>query len=368
VKENLFERPLTLFEESSFNENLPEVFKEINYYLYANSNIVRAERLGAEMIRLLFCKIYDESRSNEGKNFVTTLYEDESKVGKRIKSLFEKVKKTYPEVFDYEEKISLDDKSIKYVVEKLQSYDLLGTERDAVGEAFQSFWGPRLRGEKGQFFTPKNVVKICVEMLNPQKGNRIIDPACGSGGFLVEVLSYLKDKDYFNNVYGIDKEIDLVKICKAYMAIIGDGYSNIFCADSLNKDSWNEKLKEKIKDETFDLVLTNPPFGAKIFIEDKNILKGFKLGHKWLKDHCNEWKMSNVVSRQVPQILFIERCLQLLKEGGRMAIVLPDGVFGNPSDRYLWQFVLENAKILAIVSLPPETFLPSTHTKTSVLF
>lgn len=361
-------KPLDLFTPTLLPLNLPEVFKQIYYYLYSNSNIPRAERLGAEMIRILFCKIYDETHNNIGKEFTVRSNESEQEVGDRIKQLFEKVKEVYPDVFDKEEKIYLDYKSIKYVVEKLQNYGLVETERDVISEAFQAFWGPGLRGEKGQFFTPRNIVKMCVDMLDPKPGERIIDPACGSGGFLVEVLSHLKEREYFCNVYGIDKEVDLVKICKAYMAIVGDGHANIFCADSLYSETWSKKMKGEIEDKSFDVVLTNPPFGAKIFIEDKNILKNFKLGHEWIKDHSNSWRITNSASKQVPQILFIERCLQLLRPGGRMAIVLPDGVFGNPSDRYIWQFILENAKILAIVSLPPETFLPSTHTKTSVLF
>ncbi|MGQ9629919.1 MAG: HsdM family class I SAM-dependent methyltransferase [bacterium] len=249
-----------------------------------------------------------------------------------IELLFEKVKEAYPDVFDKEERIYLDDKSIKYVVEKLQNYVLLETERDVISEAFQAFGGPGLRGEKGQFFTPRNIVKMCVDMFDPKPGEKVIDPACGSGGFLVEVLSPLKEKEHFCNVYCIDKEIDLVKICKAYMAIVGDGHTNIFCADSLYPESWPENMRKIIADESFDVVLTNPPFGAKIFIEDKGILKNYKLGYGWVKDR-SKWKITNSVSKQVPQVLFIERCLQLLKPGGRMAIVLPDGIFGNPTDR-----------------------------------
>lgn len=348
--------------------NLPEVFKQIYYYLYSNSNIPRAERLGSEMIRILFCKIYDEIHNKEDKEFILRSGESEYEVGERVKQLFEKVKESYKDVFDKEEKIHLDNKSIKYVVERLQNHTLTETERDVINEAFQVFWGTGLRGEKGQFFTPRNVVKMCVEMIEPKMGERIIDPACGAGGFLVEVLSKLKERDNFSNVYGIDKELDLVKIAKTYMAIIGDGHANIFCADSLYPQSWSEEIIEKLKDESFDAVLTNPPFGAKIFIEDKDILKNYKLGHKWVEDKLGKWEITNSVVQQVPQILFIERCLQLLKPGGRMAIVLPDGVFGNPSSRYVWDFILKNAKILAVVSLSPETFLPSTHTKTSVLF
>jgi len=368
IRKNYMTKPLDLFATTLIPLDLPVGFKQIHYYLYSNSNIPRAERLGAEMIRILFCKIYDEIHNKNNKGFVITLHESEQETGNRVRKLFEKVKETYPDIFDKEERVYLDDKSIKYVIEKLQNYAFVETERDVISEAFQAFWGPGLRGEKGQFFTPRNVVRMCVDMLNPKPEEKVIDPACGSGGFLVDALSQLKEKEHFYSVYGIDKEIDLVKICKTYMAIVGDGHTNIFCADSLYPESWTEGMKKVIEDGSFDVVLTNPPFGAKIFIEDKRILKNYKLGHEWIKEHSNKWKIAKSVSKQVPQILFIEKCLQLLKSGGRMAIVLPDGIFGNPSDRYVWQFILENAKILAIISLPPETFLPSTHTKTSVLF
>ncbi|MCD6457084.1 MAG: N-6 DNA methylase [Methanophagales archaeon] len=271
VRKNNLTKPLDLFATTLIPLDLPEGLKQIYYYLYSNSNIPRAERLGVEMIRILFCKIYDEIHNKNNKEFVIILHESEQETGNRVRKLFEKVKTAYPDVFDKEER--------------------------------------------------------------------------------------------FCSVYGIDKEIDLVKICKAYMAIVGDGHANIFCADSLHRESWSDAMKKRIEDGGFDVVLTNPPFGAKIFIEDKKILKNYKLGHEWIKEHSNEWKITNSVSKQVPQILFIERCLQLLKLDGRMAIVLPDGIFGNPSDRYVWHFILENAKISAIISLPPETFLPSTHTK-----
>lgn len=342
--------------------SLPEVFKEIYFYLYSNSNIPRAERLGGEMIRLLFCKIYDEV--HKGHAFYAERQESPEGVGGRIRRLFEEVKEAYPDVFDREEKIFLDDRSIRYVVERLQPYTLLGTDRDVIGEAFQAFWGPGLRGEKGQFFTPRNVVRMCVEMLNPKPGERVVDPACGSGGFLVEVLAHT---DGGCPIYGIDKESDLVKICKAYLAILGDRHTHIYCADSLSRSLWSKDMLQAVADESFDVVLTNPPFGARIFIEDEHLLRNYHLGHRWMRA-SGRWQMTNRVSKQVPQILFLERCWQLLRPGGRMAIVLPDGVFGNPSDRYVWEFIRKRARILAIVSLPAETFLPSTHTKTSVLF
>jgi len=119
---------------------------------------------------------------------------------------------------------------------------------------------------------------------------------------------------------------------------------------------------------SFDLILTNPPFGAKIPVVGKDLLKQYQLGHRWIEKDDVWQRTTELLDKQPPQVLFIERCLQLLKPGGRAGIVLPEGVFGNPSDRYIWEYIRQNATVLAIVSLPPETFQPSTHTKTSVVF
>jgi len=348
----------------NINGNLPEVFRRIHYHLYANSNILRSERLGIEMVRILYCKIFDEM--NNGTDFMIKNGENVEQVGYRIRELFSKVVLNYPDVFSIDESIGLDNKSIYFVVETLQYYFLNKTPRDVIAEAFQAFWGHGLRGEKGQFFTPRNVVKMCVDVLAPKPGEKIIDPACGSGGFLVEIYSSLGIKNYLR-IFGIDKEPDLVKISKAYMAMIGDGHANIFNLDSLYPESWPQETKKILCDDSFDVVLTNPPFGAKIFIDDKKILKNFELGYKWLSNE-NGWYRNKDLQKQVPQILFIERCIQLLKQNGRMAIVLPDGLFGNSSDRYVWEYIKSKTQIIGIVSLPPEAFLPSTHTKTSVLF
>lgn len=358
--------------------SLPQSFERIYYYLYTNSNIPRAERLGAEMIRILFCKIYDELYNTENPQFKLLSLLGDFECAQRLRMLFEDVKENFSDVFEENEKLHLDDKSIAYVVKQLADYELIKTtNRDIISEAFQSFWGPGLRGEKGQFFTPRNVIRLCVKILDPQPNETIIDPACGSGGFLAESESYIAAKGKkeelslktFNNIFGIDKEIDLVKICKAYMSILGYSYSKIFCADSLDPQSWSKEMQEKIKDNAFDLVFTNPPYGSRISVEDRRILRRYKLAHRYRKSSENKWVITdNILKKQAPQVLFIERCLQLLKPGGRMAIILPDGIFGNPQQRYIIQYVLQEAKILAIVSLPPETFLPSTHTKTSILF
>ena len=371
-------------------KNLKSIFKVIYYHLYTNSNLPRAERLGGEMIRLIFCKIFDEIHNNKDLKFKAGAEELDERVAERIKELFEKVKTEYQDVFEEDEKLLLDSKSIAYVVSQLQNYSLLKTDKDAVGDAFEVFIGPALRGEKGQFFTPRNVVRLCVEILDPKPDEKVIDPACGSGGFLIVALEHIwkkieekykhlpegkvgsiKTEVASKNFYGIDKEFDLAKVSKAYMAIVGDGRGGIFCADSLvSPEEWTPIQREKIKLGSFDVLLTNPPFGSKIPITSKSLLEQYELGFKWKLDKkTGKWERTDkVLDKQVPQILFIERCLQLLKPGGRMAIVLPEGVFGNPTDRYIFEYIFENAKVLAIVSCPHETFQPSTHTKTSVLF
>lgn len=371
-------------------QNLKLIFNVVYYHLYTNSNLPRAERLGGEMIRLIFCKIYDEIHNHNDLEFKAGAEEPDEEVANRIKALFEEVKRQYPDVFEQDEKLLLDTRSIAYVVSQIQNYSFLKTEKDAVGEAFEVFIGPALRGEKGQFFTPRNIVRMCIEMLDPSPEEKVIDPACGSGGFLIVALEHvwkrtekefehlprekigsLKSEIASKNFNGIDKEFDLAKVSKAYMAIVGDGRGGIFCADSLvDYSEWSPLQQERIKPNSFDVLFTNPPFGSRIPITSKSLLQQYELGHKWKRDHkTGKWERKNeLLDKQVPQILFIERCLQLLKPGGRMAIVLPEGVFGNPTDRYILECILRHARVLAVVSCPHETFQPSTHTKTSVLF
>lgn len=370
-------------------------FKDIRNYLAGNAiGIVNDIDFAQQIINLLFCKIYDEINTAPEKQvrFRVGIEEPISRVEKRITGLFKEVKEEYDDVFDEEDKIKLDVNSIIYVVGELQRYMITEAERDAIGDAFEVFIGPALRGAEGQFFTPRNVVRMAVEMLNPQVGEYIVDPACGSGGFLVVALEYLwkkldeeaekkkwpkeylagKKKELASKyIGGIDKDLFLAKVTKAYMAIVGDGRGGIFCENSLLPTlEWHAKTQQKIRLGEFDILLTNPPFGAKIPIKGERILQQYDLGFKWkFNKEIKEWEITNKLqNKQPPQILFIERCLQLLRPGGRMAIVLPDGILGNVTDGYIRQFISGKAKILAVVDMPPETFQPSTSTKTSLLF
>ena len=370
--------------------DLRSVFNEVFYHLYTNSNLPRAERLGGEMIRLVLCKVYDEMHNGNGLQFRAGADEPVESVAARVRNLFDSVKSEYSDVIEATEQILLDSASVAYVVSRLQDISLLRTRKDAVGDAFEVFIGPSLRGEKGQFFTPRAVVRLCVQMLDPVHTERVLDPASGTGGFLVVALEHVGNdiREHgrglpeaeiqkrtsavaSENFFGIDKESDLAKVCKAYLAIIGDGRGDVFCADSLaDPKTWGAALRKKISLGSFDVVLTNPPFGAKIPIKSKALLQQYDLGFRWNKNRkTGDWtKTETVTNKQTPQVLFIERCLQLLKPGGRMAIVLPEGLFGNPSDGYIFKYVFSKAKVLAVVSCPHETFQPGTHIKTSVLF
>jgi len=379
-------------------KNLKPIFKRILNVLYANTNISRREKLGSEMIRILFCKIWDE-KYNQDKppKFRIGFKDSPENVKKNIEELFESVKGELVDdgVFDKTETILIDAKSVLYVVGELEQYSLMKTDRDVVGDAFEVFAESKFVGEKGEFFTPREVVKMCVNMINPQPQEHIFDPACGSGGFLIYALEHVwramensqkykgspnleSEKKNIAEKYfsGIDKEIDLVKIAKAYMAIVGDGRGNIVQENTLhNFEDYTPRAKllftdnegEKLKPKQCEVILTNPPFGATIKVIDEEVLKRFDLGHKWKKDG-DKWIKTEETQNTEPQLLFIERCLDFLADDGRMAIVLPDGVFGNPTDGWVRQYIQDRAEIMAIVDCPPETFMPHTHTKTSVLF
>src|SRR5699024_9033466 len=171
-----------------------------------------------------------------------------------------------------------------------------------------------------------------------------------------------------NRIRGIDKDYFLSKVAKAYMAIIGDGKSGIFCEDSLDDpENWQDKTRLKIDIGKFSILLANPPFGSKIPVRGEEKLKQYDLGHKWKKKKEGQWEKGKVKDKESPQVLFIERSLQLLKYGGKMAIVLPDGVFGNDTFSYLRNWLLDKGRIIGVIDVPIETFMPNTSTKTSIL-
>jgi len=370
--ENLFSGELNK------EDNLLKKFEEIHDYIYANDGLSPQQTL-EEFIKILFIKIQDENEksnqfviSQSEWNVLKTGKSSES-LQKRISDLFEKTRNSFKDIFDLDDKIRLSSISLGFTINKLQGISLLNSSQDAKGLAFQKFLSHHEKDGRGQFFTPEPVIDFCVEMIQPKPNETIIDPACGSGGFLMSAYKYLqknnKDIDskkvISKSIFGLDINKSIARIAKMKLLLEANVKTNIFCLNSLEDfDSVKMTLS---KNTQFDIVLTNPPFGAKI--TNSSTLSSFDLGHKW-NNLEGKFSISNrTYPNQNAELLFIERSLQLLKEGGRMAIVLPNGNFENPSLEYLRYYIKLKAKLLAIVNLPQETFIPfGTGVKTSLLF
>ncbi|MFX1324060.1 MAG: N-6 DNA methylase [Promethearchaeota archaeon] len=361
--------------------NLKKVFTDINQHMYGKLKYTDTDtrNRSKQIINLLLCKLVDEinKEPEEELEFCIRFGETPKDLFDRIQDFFRRnVREKYEEIFTDDEQIKLTEELVYLIIKDLQGISLLTSSKDILSDAFEIFVSKILKDEGGQFFTPPNIVKFMVSYLNPDSNAKILDPACGHGGFLLESKDHLWSKnnseeqriEAVSNLYGIDKDSFLAKICKLYLNILCKGKSNIFCEDSLDPNSYRKSARDSIKDDTFDMIFTNPPFGVKIPINDREILSRYHLGHLW-KNINGKWEMQNKLTKQQPpQILFIERCLQLLKEGGKLGIVLPEGVFGNPSDRYIWEFLTTHGKILGIISLDQNTFQPYTCNKTSILF
>ena len=236
-----------------------------------------------------------------------------------------------------------------------------------------------LKGGQGQFFTPRNVIQLLVALVDPKPEDLILDPACGSGGFLIEVLKHKwegldeRARDYnwsdlalaeertataIKTIFALEVDEFLSKVAKAYMAIMGDGRGGIFCEDSLESPAeWREKTRQSIALRRFDIVLTNPPFGKEIKVVGEDKLEQYALAHFWRRNReTNTYEVTSKLRMvMAPQILFVERCLQFLKDGGRLGIILPETFFHAPTLRYFMQF-LSAHNLIWIVDLPHNTF------------
>ncbi|MBU1422097.1 MAG: N-6 DNA methylase, partial [Bacteroidetes bacterium] len=316
-----------------------------------------------EMSKLMYCKIQDErflTKKGEHYRFQVGTHETVNEVGERIKDIYKDAQKIDKEVFT--EPIKTDNPIIYTVAEILQGISLARTDLDVKGEGYEHFLGGVFRGAMGQYFTPRPIVAFMVDFIEPIVSDLIIDPACGSGGFLIHTLEKMrkelhakldeKDADYrwqdfaLKQVYGIEINSQLARVAMMNMIIHEDGHTNIENADALdNSETWKRQKIREYLGKDFSLLLTNPPFGASVKEREKAYLANYELGGKIKKRN-----------RQNTEILFIERCLDFLKPGGRMGIVLPDGILSNSSLQYVRDFITERAQILGIVSLPQTAF------------
>ncbi|WP_417859276.1 methylation-associated defense system DNA methyltransferase MAD2 [Xanthomarina gelatinilytica] len=409
------------FSRKPANDSLIKVFKRSHDYIYGNEG--RKKDAFWQLLNLIFCKLYDEKRrfsanddgSTYRRKFWVGVKEQNTDAGReavaqRIKGLFQELKddEVFSEVFSGNESIDLTNKGLAFIAGELAKYSFLDASVDVKGMAYETIVSNTLKQEAGQFFTPRNIIKAMVEMLDPKENHRVLDPACGSGGFLVMVLDHVRKqitqelfpdlsgplleaqynspqvnelvKQYAeNNIFGFDFDPDLKKAARMNMVMAGDGHANIFHVNSLAYPNWEhpseiEKIEASIKQsllamdeesnaygfdarEKFDMVFTNPPFGAKVKVDASIIYK---------EDGSLRYELG--AYSNAPEVLFIEACYNFLKPGGKMAIVLPDGILGNPNTQSVREWILDKFKILASIDLAVEAFLPQVGVQASLLF
>jgi type I restriction enzyme M protein len=404
-------------------KSLKTIITEMEDEVLANAGVDVFE----EVFKLIFAKLYDEVLSGNDKvitdheiklklnpeeiadfeklkealkDIDTTGFrllefrntgQSEGELKKKIQSLFDRAKNKWTGVFPSESKLDLSPSHLSVCVSSLQDVKLFNSNLQIIDEAFEYLVSKSSKGEKGQYFTPRHVIDMCVKMLNPQPGEYMIDPAAGSCGFTVHTIFKMTghlfepteisadEKDDVLKVFGIDFDEKVVRVARTLNLIAGDGETNVLHLNSLDYDRWNEtvnnpdwrdtygggfkrfealkKVSSSYKEFDFDILMANPPFAGDI--------KESRIIHKYMLGYNGKNKPKGKVGRD---ILFIERNLDLLKAGGRMAIVLPQGRFNNTSDKEIREFITEKARILAVVGLENNTFKPHTGTKTSVLF
>ena len=397
------DRPKRNNQKKATSDNLLFAFRKCHNVIYANEGMQKQPAF-FELLKLIFCKIEDEKNIVEDIQFYVTSGEKKNPDGqltakKRIAKIFDKVRAKYSQIFAVNDVLELSPRTIAGVVGELQKYSLLDTEIDVKGRAYEEIVGSNLRGDRGEFFTPRNVMTMAVKMVNPRPNERVLDSSCGTGGFLVSAMNHViaqikeqcerqfgKEERLWNdfdkqrvreiiserakqNFFGFDINPDLVKATKMNMVMNNDGSGNILRENSLlPPHEWNTDFKDSLakalgievsdlsshsKIGFFDVIITNPPFGSKIPITDSHILAQFEIAG-------NSKSMP-------PEQVFIERCVQLLKPGGRLAIVLPDSILGAPGLVNIRKWVLKNTRLIASIDLHQDTFQPFTGVQTSVL-
>lgn len=384
--------------------SLRDLIVELEDEVLANAGVDVFE----EVFKLIFTKLYDELACYRGGKSYPYLKFRNSNTAAQLKAamqgLFDEAKRKWPGVFPGDDRIKLSPDHLQVCVGSLEEWKLFNSNLDVIDDAFEYLVSKSAKGEKGQYFTPRWVIDMCVKMLNPQEHEAIIDPACGSAGFTVHAMFHvwrqiLKDEGISTShlftmeekpprceayvegkVFAIDFDEKSVRVARCLNLIAGDGESNVLHLNTLDWTKWDESTKDDDWSDTygegwrrlrrirldsrgkdyrhfaFDVLMANPPFAGDI--KQTDMLAPYELAHK------SNGRLESAVGRD---LLFIERNLDLLKPGGRMAIVLPQGRFNNGSDQRVRAFIMERCRILAVVGLHPNSFKPHTGTKTSVL-
>jgi type I restriction enzyme M protein len=388
--------------EGRFARSLRDLIQDMEDEVLANAGVDVFE----EVFKLIFTKLYDELASHRRKAPLRFRNQNTaSQLKGAIQSLFDDAKAKWPGVFLTDERIRLSPDHLQVCVGSLEEWKLFNSNLDVIDDAFEYLVSKSSKGEKGQYFTPRWVIDMCVRMLNPSEVEAVIDPACGSAGFTVHSMFHVwksivddlglpeshlftvdekpaRCADYVRDkIFAIDFDEKSVRVARCLNLIAGDGETNVLHLNTLDWPKWDETTKQDdwldaygdgwrrlrkyrsnpkqsdYRNFAFDIVMANPPFAGDI--KQSDMLAPYEVAHK------SNGKLEKAVPRD---LLFIERNLDLLRPGGRMAIVLPQGRFNNSSDRRVRDFVMERCRVLAVVGLHPNTFKPHTNTKTSVMF
>ena len=383
---------------------LRTAFRRCHNYIHGNEGMPKDAAFW-QFLYLIFCKMHDERRLGEERNFWAGPYEPfapegQKAIRQRIEPLFAAVKHAYPALFKGNEEITLSDRALAFIVSELSRYDFARTDVDANGAAYQEMVGANLRGDRGQYFTPRGAIRLVVNILAPQEHERILDPACGTGGFLVETLNHLlarfrKEKNlkagdenteeflslrdrlaHFaaNQLFGADFDPFLVRAAQMNVMMAGNALGQLYHMNSLEFPVGHlpgvKPANDAIRLGTVDVVMTNPPFGSDIPVTERTILQQYELARRWERQNDGFVMMQAIKSAVAPEVLFIERCVQWLRPGGRLGIVLPDGILGNPGDEYIRYWILRHCWVLASIDLPVESFIVEANVNilTSLLF
>lgn len=396
--------PLSVIDQSELTRR----FKQAHEALWAGGQLNPSEAFD-ELDKLIFCKIWDERKPRKmGEPYdfqVITISEQEEKdterrkakenenLLNRIKALYEEGRKRDKEVF--RDDIRLTPEKVRTVVGYLESVNLGETDLDSKGRAFETFMGSFFRGNFGQYFTPREIVKFIVDVLPINQDSKVLDTSCGSGGFLLYALNKVREQatEYYpnyqkdtrqstkwhsfwhdfaeKNLYGIEINEQISRAAKMNMIIHDDGHTNVITSDGLISDDeiFDKTSNRGFKYGTFDFIITNPPFGSTIRQSEQAYLKTYQLGKKeedWLAVKAQP---ENIRDGQSTEVLFIEQDYKFLKEGGFLAIVLPDGILTNSSMQYVRTQIEDWFRIVAVVSMPQTAFAANdAGVKTSVLF
>ncbi|MEU4243455.1 N-6 DNA methylase [Actinoplanes sp. NPDC026619] len=392
---------------------LKTAFRRCHNYVHGNEGLPKDAAFW-QFLYVIFAKVYDERQSRRlgvPRRFYAQAKEPFDKEGreeiaKRIKELFTEVKKLYP-LFTERDQITMSDRALAFIVGELASYDLAGTDIDAKGIAYQELVGTNLRGDRGQYFTPQGAVDLMVEILDPREDDVVLDPACGTGGFLRATLRHLLKKwqaeegttglpdteeqlethqerlaAYVqDHLFGADFDPFLVRATSMSIMLLTGVTGNVFHMDSLAFPGGHlpdvPEARRRLPLGQVDILMTNPPFGTDIKIEDQEILEHYRDGvaQPWSRNKETgvvEATPGSRVSAMSPEQLFIQRAVEWVKPGGKLGVVLPNGILSNPgpSDEGIRRWILDNCWVLASVELPVETFVHEANVNilTSLLF